>query len=263
MILNTKALTRKVRKKQTKFTDNQIIVLIIAAIGAIMLSALVDFSWFILIGFGLIIYFSYRVELSSYDARWYRYEQFSKKNNFKIQYGLPTEFLPPLTGTLVSDQRYNFHIRGTVLDAEFILFMGNFNKLPGRSAPQVQWVFYTELMSNLPSFVVDAKYNHIIIPKKFKEFQTLNLEGDFTNYFTVYIPKGSQVDVLSVLSPDVMEALKAFRHNTDVIIAGKKIWLLGNVTARKDVDLQQLFNSAEVILLELNHRARSYRTSHQ
>jgi hypothetical protein len=39
------------------------------------------------------------------------------------------------------------------------------------------------------------------------DLEKLALEGDFDNYFSILIPKGSEVDALSVLTPDVMEIM--------------------------------------------------------
>lgn len=44
---------------------------------------------------------------------------------------------------------------------------------------------------------------------KFDDDQKMRLEGNFDNYFDTYYPANYQVDVLSIISPEVMEALIA------------------------------------------------------
>lgn len=41
----------------------------------------------------------------------------------------------------------------------------------------------------------------------FDDSQKLNLEGDFEDYFNLYVPGGEQVDALTILTPDVMQVL--------------------------------------------------------
>ena len=46
--------------------------------------------------------------------------------------------------------------------------------------------------------------------------RTVSLEGDFNKYFSVYIPKNSQVLALSILTPDVMQTLISASNRFDV-----------------------------------------------
>jgi len=68
------------------------------------------------------------------------------------------------------------------------------------------------LQRRLPHMVLDATANNAKLfgsrmsnlPVTFGKDQTLSLEGDFNNYFTLYAPKDYERDALYIFSPDVM-----------------------------------------------------------
>lgn len=66
------------------------------------------------------------------------------------------------------------------------------------------------LPRRLPHLLLDAKSNNLFgkisnLPSIFGPGQTLALEGDFNNYFTLYAPREYQRDALYVLTPDIMQ----------------------------------------------------------
>lgn len=262
MELNTKPLTRKksTRVKKFNFTEDQKVLIIVGTFTTLLITILTTIYFLGYVVIGILAYFVLLQITWATNSKLNRFRGFAKANKFKMHEGLPNELIPPLTGVLADRQDYEFYFEGKLLGRSFTLFLGNFNISRKTGVLQEQWVLFTELEGNLPAFVVDAKYNYVKIPAGFSEYESLKLEGDFSDYFNIYAPSKSQIDVLSVITPDVMEALKEFWQNTDVIVAGTRIWLIGNNMADDDVDLQHLFDSAEAILPELNHRARSYRT---
>jgi hypothetical protein len=69
-----------------------------------------------------------------------------------------------------------------------------------------------KLARRLPNMVLDARKNNLFgsisnLPDSFSRNQTLSLEGDFNNYFTLYAPKEYERDALYVFTPDVMAAV--------------------------------------------------------
>jgi hypothetical protein len=55
--------------------------------------------------------------------------------------------------------------------------------------------------------------------------EKLNLEGDFDKFFDVFIPKGSEVDALSVLTPDIMALMVDMGRDFNLEINGHAVIL--------------------------------------
>src|SRR5689334_238755 len=53
--------------------------------------------------------------------------------------------------------------------------------------------------------------------------QLVSLEGDFDKYFQLFVPPKSQILVLSILSPDVMETLIKSSQRFDVELSGDQL----------------------------------------
>ena len=68
------------------------------------------------------------------------------------------------------------------------------------------------LSRSLPHMVLDAKSNNLFgfistLSDTFDKNQTLSLEGDFDQHFTLYAPQQYERDALYIFTPDVMAAL--------------------------------------------------------
>lgn len=61
------------------------------------------------------------------------------------------------------------------------------------------------LPKQYPHLYLDGKANGKF--SQYQDNQKVALEGDFNNYFTLYMPEGSAAGSLSVLSPDVMQTV--------------------------------------------------------
>jgi len=84
----------------------------------------------------------------------------------------------------------------------------------GRNRRTYYWGYMRiKLKRHLPNMLLDSKKNNFIngkfsnLPQLFDKSQVVKLEGDFNNYFTLYLPKGYEKDAFYILTPDVMVAL--------------------------------------------------------
>lgn len=79
-----------------------------------------------------------------------------------------------------------------------------------------------KLTRRLPHMLLDAKNNNFLgnifsnLPTTFTKDQTMRLEGNFNDYFTLYAPKGYERDALYVFTPDVMSTLIDFGSHYDM-----------------------------------------------
>lgn len=72
-----------------------------------------------------------------------------------------------------------------------------------------RWGFATvQLGTKLPHIVLDAASNNSLglsnLPASLDRVQQLGLEGDFSEHFTLYTPRGYERDALYLFTPDVM-----------------------------------------------------------
>lgn len=88
------------------------------------------------------------------------------------------------------------------------------------------------LARRLPHMVLDAKGNNFwkfsSLSDTFDRSQTLALEGDFNNYFTLYAPKQYERDALYVFTPDVMAAMIDHGKDYDIEIIDDELFIYAN-----------------------------------
>lgn len=84
----------------------------------------------------------------------------------------------------------------------------------------------------LPHLVLDATRNDRTfgssIPMPIAGGQTLSLEGDFNNYFTLHCPNGYERDALYVFAPDLMALLIDATGDFDVEIVDDMLFVYSN-----------------------------------
>ncbi|HBO64904.1 TPA: hypothetical protein DD425_03005 [Candidatus Saccharibacteria bacterium] len=94
--------------------------------------------------------------------------------------------------------------------------LGNFKYVTGsgRNRSTRQWGYMrVPLVRRLPHMVLDAKANNILrsrfsnLPDALGGNVVVSLEGNFNDFFTLYVPKGYETDALYVFTPDVMAAI--------------------------------------------------------
>lgn len=137
------------------------------------------------------------------------------------------------------------------------------------------------LQRRLPHMVLDATANNAKLfgarmsnlPVTYSKDQTLALEGDFNNYFTLYAPKDYERDALYIFSPDVM-ALMIDNVNSSVDQKGKpgKVLTLDAEivdnrlfiyhTAKTKMDdpaiLERFFNIIDTIGAKMSDQSKMY-----
>lgn len=90
------------------------------------------------------------------------------------------------------------------------------------------------LQRSLPHIILDSKKNNPSrlnnktarrYPFKIKRGQKMQLEGDFNNYYDLYVPGGYQTDALYIFTPDVMQALIDDAQDFDCEIIDSSLYL--------------------------------------
>ena len=77
----------------------------------------------------------------------------------------------------------------------------------------------------------------------FADHETLQLEGDFQDYFSLQIEKGQEIDALEILTPDVMQALVSYNQREDIEILGDGLYFIATGDDRTPESVQKLVGS--------------------
>lgn len=117
----------------------------------------------------------------------------------------------------------------------------------------------------LPHMVLDAKSNNLFgkfsnLPDTFDGNQTLSLEGDFDNYFTLYAPRQYERDALYVFTPDVMAALIDSGSSYDMEAIDKRLYIYrsGHFNLMNEGEMRSLFAIIGMISSELRAQTKRY-----
>jgi hypothetical protein len=78
--------------------------------------------------------------------------------------------------------------------------------------------------------------------------ETVQLEGDFNQYFRLFAKKGNEVNVLEALTPDVMEDLIDYAKRFGMEMAGRDIFIYDGVPIRKKEDIYALYGFAKLLV---------------
>jgi hypothetical protein len=91
-------------------------------------------------------------------------------------------------------------------------------------------IFSIKLPYNVESVYVESRTNVTlnnilgISSVSFKEVDRINLEGDFSAFFRVYVPKGEEVNAFTILAPNIMILLLEQAGDYDFEFAGNRIY---------------------------------------
>lgn len=95
----------------------------------------------------------------------------------------------------------------------------------------------------------------ILTPYLVDPSQKLNLEGDFPSEYSVYVPRGGEIEALSVFQPDVLHAIMRHAQGYDVEVYNNELRIISRRSVSGSAERQQqLQNIAVIIIKELESR---------
>lgn len=196
-------------------------------------------------------------------------EKFAKLHKFAVENNLTfrTNIPDPVYAGMPFDEGHSRRI-----DEAFFFpdggEIGNYEYTTGSGKHQTThyWGYIRiKLNRKLPNMVLDAKKNNILgrfstLPDSFNRSQTLPLEGDFNNYFTLYAPKEYERDALYVFTPDVMAALvdSGQSYDMEVVDDNLMIYQLGKIQLDSQSELEKLTAIIDHIGSELRDQSHRY-----
>lgn len=223
-------------------------------VGVFMLVPLV----FMLLAIIAIIYSMFSRGLSSIKL-----QQFAADNNYRYSEG----FYPFVTSRkgLIFEVGYGRKYDNAIEGSNYSV--GNYSYSTGNDKNKSirrAGIIAIKLGRELPHIVFDNKKNNFMssnLPVSFDSRQIVSLEGDFDKYFTTYIPDGYVIDVLSYVTPELMQALKTEAAMFDVEIVGDEIFLYKDGAIIYDKELESMLQSVAVLVKEFVENTKYYSDS--
>lgn len=190
--------------------------------------------------------------------------QFAQDNNWKLtNVDDISNFIPPI---VIKYGCFNHEI-GPIIDAKIEgnsfyvyslkFFVGNEDDF---SKEYNYKVIRINLDKYFPQIILDNHRSNTIITGFASEYGLveIELEGDFSKYFKVFIERNDTIDALSILSPDVMQTILSTNKLQDIEINGKYIYFINDSESVNPKDIRIFINSVFEIYKEMQFRSKTY-----
>jgi hypothetical protein len=121
------------------------------------------------------------------------------------------------------------------------------NEINGKGLPHDYTAVRVPLPAAVPHIVLFNDHTHMRVQTGFDQAQKVQLEGNFNSYFTMEIEAGTQVDALTIITPDVMQVMIADESHEDIEIAGRALYFVVASDKRDALTVKQLLTSAAAL----------------
>lgn len=182
-------------------------------------------------------------------------QQFAIVNNYAYEIrGFVEEIEAPYL-QMGHDRSIEDVVSGVYKECPIRLF--NFNCTIGYGKHQRHITFTVceiHYKTNLPRIFLDAHHNSFLTSDIFARFrgeEIISLEGDFNKYFTLYIPKGYQIEALQIFAPDIMADLIDKSKMFDLEFIADHLYIYSSKAIETKNDLYEFYDLARLLIVEL------------
>lgn len=179
-------------------------------------------------GFALIIWYSMRYNRNLHAAA----QQFAADNGWQFSKDAPdmdiTSANPPATSYVKTDGPA---INGSLNGWQFWLYRYTAVISQGGDSAGSAYSYFTlsaKLPAALPPFMLDATVDGKSFQQVPAGLERISLEGNFDQHFRLYQPIGTQVDVLSIITPEFMQALIESAYFVNIIVDEQYVHFLSS-----------------------------------
>jgi hypothetical protein len=177
---------------------------------------------------------------------------FAAANGWEMDTSTPEEALVPPSMQFGSDRKHSPVIMAQLNDITADLFSYNCTTGSGKNATTHYFtVARVQLPKNLPHLVLLSKKAYADLQRDLANATTLELEGNFSDYFTLQVEQGQQIDALAVITPDVMQTLLTYNQKEDIEIIGADLFYILNADHRNSNDVRQLLSSVDALTIQI------------
>jgi len=196
---------------------------------------------------GLVSYHFYKIRVS-------KLQRFAEDNGWKLLRYQPQQTMPySVSGnsrTHTATTMLEMNIDGTRWDMIMV-------RHPNEK-DHAMTVFRTPIKeSRVSPMILDSLRTRTLINIP-KSWHKVDLEGNFPKSFKLYMPKGTHIEVLSYMAPDLMHLLYSNNKLNDIEIHNGYLFVQADRNAQSAQSLKQILPTLDLILNKLP-RARSDR----
>jgi len=143
-------------------------------------------------------------------------------------------------------------VTGTYEGSSLRLFLYELVVGSGRYQQRYQdTVIELDLNGQLPNLLMvnkHSKFGQLNLTGAYGIKNTISLEGDFNQFFTLYAPQGDEIEALEVFSPDTMALMEDESKHYTVEFAGNRIYIYCNGFVATTDNLTQVFALAKKLI---------------
>lgn len=131
--------------------------------------------------------------------------------------------------------------------------------------PAYNRVLTIELPQKVPRIIIDCHVENAGLNEASEategsqldsQLETIVLEGDFSRYFTVKAARQDSIDVLSILTPDIMQQLIAMKAVCDIEFLENRMYFTWSERKMNTASYEKVFSTAQLILVELERKLK-------
>lgn len=89
----------------------------------------------------------------------------------------------------------------------------------------VNTIFEIELDSHVPTIAILGRNNHQTIFKNLQNLREIQMEGDFSKNFNVWIENDTQLEAYEILTPDVMKEIEDLSNPINILFISNKLYI--------------------------------------
>lgn len=114
----------------------------------------------------------------------------------------------------------------------------------------------TRLPKIVPHILLYTKKGHSEMRGDIDNAENFKLEGDFNDYFRLQIEKGQEIDALTIITPDVMQAIVGYGQGEDIEMTGDQLYFIIKGDKRDPATVKQLIRSVVELSDQLKENIR-------
>lgn len=210
----------------------------------------------VIFGCLIFIFFALHEEKKERDKQWIK---FAEKNNWKIMDSISgMKLVPPSLDGVGEYIESSLVIEIELNGQEWHLFTYTTKDSSSKYAKlNYMTILHKKLSKNLPYIALNSNKNDGGIERVPYGCKQISLEGNFDKYFKLYIQKDSQIDVLSIITPDIMKTLIDKNLMQDIEIIDDNMFLIHINGFSLPNDIKNVITAADELFSDLNHRIRT------
>jgi hypothetical protein len=182
-------------------------------------------------------------------------QQFARANNFSYQKKAPVEIFSAPYLEMGHSRKIEDVVSGKYLNFPVSFFTFSCTIGYGRGAKHIIFtaceIHYT---ANLPRIFLDSHHRDFLsadIHAKPLDGEVISLEGDFNKYFTLYVPRGFEIEALQIFAPDVMAKLIDNSKQFDLEFIGDHLYIYSSGTIDTKQGMRSIYELAKLLVIEL------------